>query len=269
MRHTQTYDTAVDSQRRLADFFAQLSRAPERALLLDYDGTLAQFRCDIDKATPYPDVPAWLDRIQKVTDTRLAIVTGRRAYEAALLLGLQRIEVWGCHGLERLRADGTFDIAEIDDHLLQTISRANELLTRQGLSDFLEYKPGGTAIHWRGREALSAEVRQKIQCVWSSLENKEGLSLEAFDGGMEIRIAATNKGDVVRKILSEMGSGAAVAYLGDDRTDEDAFLALAGHGLSVLVRSEFRETAAKVWLRPPEDVLAFLADWTAACGGTS
>ncbi len=73
----------------------------------------------------------------------------------------------------------------------------------------------------------------------------------------------------MRAILSEMGRDAAVAYLGDDRTDEDAFLALHGHGLSVLVRGEFRDTAADVWIRPPEGLVAFLTDWNAACGGAS
>ena len=52
-----------------------------------------------------------------------------------------------------------------------------------------------------------------------------------------------------------------VAYLGDDLTDESAFQALNGHGLSVLVRSEFRETSARVWLRPPVELMAFLQRW--------
>lgn len=271
MTRAQIYnaETSDDVQRRLSGFFEQLARAPERALLLDYDGTLAQFRADADKATPYREVPALLDRIRKRTDTRLVIVTGRRAYDAARLLGLKHVEVWGCHGLERLYANGTYEMPGIDDRLLEAISDADRLLTLEGLSGLLERKPAGTAIHWRGREAISAEVTQKVQNVWARLRNKDGLRLEGFDGGMEIRVAAANKGDVVRAILSEMGRDSAVAYLGDDRTDEDAFMALQGRGLSVLVRSEFRETAADVWIRPPEGVLTFLADWSAACGGAS
>jgi trehalose-6-phosphatase len=56
-----------------------------------------------------------------------------------------------------------------------------------------------------------------------------------------------------------------VAYLGDDRTDEDAFKALAGRGLAVLVREELRPTAAAVWLRPPVELLDFLQRWMTAC----
>lgn len=271
MTHAQTYkiNPLVDTQRRLPDFFERLARAPERALLLDYDGTLARFCTDADRATPYREVPPLLDRIRKHTNTRMVIVTGRRAYDAARLLGLKHVEVWGCHGLERLHANGTYEMPGIDERLLETISEADELLISEGLLDLLEHKPAGTAIHWRGREAISAEVKRKVQNVWLRLPNKDGLRLEAFDGGMEIRVAATNKGNVVRAILSELGPDAALAYLGDDRTDEDAFLALQGRGLSVLVRGEFRETAADVWLRPPDGLVAFLTDWSAACGGAS
>ncbi len=262
-------EVSIDVQTRLSEFFAKLSQARQRALLVDYDGTLARFCTDADHATPYREVPPLLDRIRTYSDTRLVVVTGRRAYDAARLLGLKHVEVWGCHGLERLHANGTYEMPGIDERLLETIADADELLISEGLSELLEHKPAGTAIHWRGREAISAEVKQKVQNVWLRLPNKEGLHLQAFDGGMEIRVAATNKGDVVRTILSEMGGAAAVAYLGDDRTDEDAFLALEGRGLRVLVRGKFRETAADVWISPPEELVELLTHWIAACGGAS
>jgi trehalose-phosphatase len=97
------------------------------------------------------------------------------------------------------------------------------------------------------------------------LHEGANLSLEAFDGGLELRALGRNKGDAVRDVLDEEGSLAAAAYLGDDRTDEDAFRAIRGRGLSVLVRPELRETAADWWLIPPADLLWFLGRWHAAC----
>ena len=55
------------------------------------------------------------------------------------------------------------------------------------------------------------------------------------------------------------------AYLGDDSTDEHAFEAMNGHGLSVLVRPRYRPTAAQLWLRPPDEVLDLLEQWLEAC----
>ena len=62
-----------------------------------------------------------------------------------------------------------------------------------------------------------------------------------------------------------------MAYLGDDQTDEDAFRAVGDigeKGLSVLVRTHVRETAADVWIKPPQQLIEFLENWLLASGGT-
>jgi len=35
--------------------------------------------------------------------------------------------------------------------------------------------------------------------------------------------------------------------------------------VSILVRPQYRPTAADFWIRPPEELLEFLADWHQAC----
>jgi trehalose 6-phosphate phosphatase len=58
-----------------------------------------------------------------------------------------------------------------------------------------------------------------------------------------------------------------MTYLGDDLTDEMAFVAVneakAPH-LSVLMRREKRKTEADLWLRPPDGARMFLKRWLAA-----
>jgi trehalose 6-phosphate phosphatase len=258
-----------DAQTRLTHFFDEVSRAASRALVLDYDGTLAPFCIDRNSAVPYPTVPPLLDQIRSSTNTRVAVATGRRADQVAALLGMPGVEIWGCHGQERLRADGTCERAEVVRQTLERLSEANGLLLAEGLSDLLEFKPASTAVHWRGVEAAADAITHRLQKVWSMLSSREGLQFAPFDGGIEIRTTTKNKGDVVRTIVNEMGRCVSIAYLGDDQTDEDAFTALQGLGLRVLVRSKERPTAADVWIRPPEGVVAFLNDWCAACGGAS
>ena len=54
-------------------------------------------------------------------------------------------------------------------------------------------------------------------------------------------------------------------YVGDDVTDEDAFRALAGRGISLVVRDpDDRPTAADYALADPDDVKRFLQSLTAA-----
>ena len=88
-----------------------------------------------------------------------------------------------------------------------------------------------------------------------------------FDGGVEIRVSNTDKGYAVKSILGASSPDAAVAYLGDDLTDEDAFQALKDRGLRVLVRPQHRPTAADLWLKPPEELGEFLHQWLLTCGG--
>ncbi len=122
-------------------------------------------------------------------------------------------------------------------------------------------------MHWRGLNADEIrEVRGKVLSGWSSIAERACLRLEEFDGGVEMRMADPNKGDAVRTILTEMDvDDAPVAYLGDDESDEDAFRVLQNRGLCVLVRPQWRETAANLWLRPPLQLFTFLRDWLAAC----
>ena len=248
-----------EAQRKMGNFFSRLSS------VLDYDGTLAPFHVDRDLAEPYPEIPALIDRIRSTTNSRIAIATGRCAKEISRLIGIPGIETWGCHGMERLHTNGIYELAKIDPQVQQRVTRINELLAKEGLSEMLEFKPTGTAVHWRGTLS-AANVADKVRKVWL-MSGQEGLNLIRFDGGLEIRAAGKNKGDIVRTVLGEMGKKAAIAYMGDDQTDEDAFAALQGFGLGVLVQSEYRPTVADAWVRPPEGVIAFLQNWICACGG--
>ena len=253
----------------ITGFLSNLRNARSRALLLDYDGTLAPFTCNPAQALPYPEIPDTLRRIQRETDTRLVIVTGRGASDIPRLLGLSDVEIWGCHGLERLRPDGSNEIARVDPRLLAAIETACNLVACEGLSHLAERKTAGVAVHWRGREHISEHVVRRMLRIWSMIPDRNELRFAPFDGGIEIRVAFKDKGDAVRSIFTEMGPQVAMAYLGDDATDEDAFGALALRGLNVLVRNAYRPTLADAWIKPPTDLLAFLRAWISACPSSS
>jgi trehalose-phosphatase len=125
-------------------------------------------------------------------------------------------------------------------------------------------KPASVALHWRGAQPAEVETLERW-CLgsWGALEPAHGLKLHTFDGGLELRAPGHDKGTAVRTVLAESPPGTVAAYLGDDLTDEDAFRALPEGCLGVLVRPELRNTAATTWLRPPQELLAFLDRWAA------
>jgi trehalose-phosphatase len=162
--------------------------------------------------------------------------------------------------LERLKSDGSYEIASMDEGTLNGLVMADEWIEAIGYSDRCEKKPGCLAIHWRGLpEEKINKIRNHISPKWSVIAEGWGLSLTEFDGGIELRIPVRNKGDAVKTVLEETKQDAMAAYLGDDSTDEDAFKSIKGQGIGILVRKEFRATAADIWIKPPKELIAFLS----------
>src|SRR5271157_4081792 len=244
-----------------------VAQSPVSALLLDYDGTLAPFCLNRQQALPYPGMTSLLQEIIVNGRTRVVIITGRNAREVIPLLAVHPSpEIWGCHGLERLRPDGTCEPPRVEEPVLQALADADRWLRYQGLHNRAEFKTAAVAIHWRGLdEATAAEIRGQVLLGWIPIAKSTPMELLEFDGGIEMRMPGRDKGDSVRTILDEIGPGVPVAYLGDDLTDERAFLALGSRGLSVLVRPEWRTTAAALWIRPPEGLREFLTRWLQVC----
>ena len=248
----------------LDKFFTSLAESGQCTLLLDYDGTLAPFRIKPEEAAPYPEVRRLLDGIMLDKRTRVVLVSGRWTRDLLPITGLKQMpEIWGSHGWERLYPDGHYETSKPDETALHGLAEADawieEILTLGGRA---EQKPAGLAIHWRGLAPQQiAQIRDLLLDNWALLAQETGLDLHEFDGGMELRVPGRHKGHAVETVLAEMPPDSVAAYLGDDLTDEDAFNAIRGRGLGVLVRDEPRPSNADVWLQPPNELTEFLARW--------
>jgi trehalose-phosphatase len=253
----------LNAQLDVTAFLTRLHDGPQKVLFLDYDGTLAPFQIEPEKAFPYPGVREALSRLMKAPDTRLIIVSGRWTRDLIPLLQLDtNPEIWGSHGLERLKPDGSYELAPMNEGALQGLVAADELIEKDGLSVRSEQKPGCLAIHWRGlAERRVEDIRGQTLPKLSTIAQGWQLQLKEFDGGVELRIPTRNKGDAVRTVLEETADDGLAAYLGDDLTDEDAFEEIKGRGMAVLVRKVLRATVADLWIRPPEELLRFLNLW--------
>jgi trehalose 6-phosphate phosphatase len=254
------------AQGNVDEFLKTVAKAPKSVLLLDYDGTLAPFTLNRTRALPYPGVTDLLQKIIDAGRTRLVIVTGRDAREIEPFLRLKPTpEVWGSHGLQRLRTDGSCEMPNIPEDVEKVLGYARRWLDYHGFGHLAETKPGSIAVHWRALDRYDAEeLRGKILMGWFPIADRASLKLLEFDGGVEMRMADLDKGDAIRTVLDEMGPDAPAAYLGDDLTDEKAFRALGSRGLGVLVRTKLRRSAAKAWLKPPVELLSFLLRWLIA-----
>jgi trehalose 6-phosphate phosphatase len=99
------------------------------------------------------------------------------------------------------------------------------------------------------RSAAAALLQAAGAQADSSLTMKPGKDV------LELAVTDADKGSAVRRLATELGA-AAVLYLGDDVTDEDAFRALGPDDVTVKVGEG--ETAARYRVADPGAVVALL-----------
>jgi trehalose-phosphatase len=256
----------LDHDLKLDRFFHRLARASSRILFADYDGTLAPFTSQADRAAPYPGVAQLLNEIAQAPGSHVVLVSGRRLADmSGPLSHICAGEVWASHGWQHSLRDGP-QIDYVPDEPERSALDDAERHARalEALGARVERKAASVAVHWRGLDEISADVIEaELRHRWPSYE-KRGLDILEFEQGIELRSVARTKADAVSETLAARGQGAVCAFLGDDLTDEDGFRAVRGRGIGVLVRPAWRRTHADLWLQPPRDVIGFLSRWRAS-----
>lgn len=255
----------------LDNFFSKLRSVEAPLLLLDYDGTLADFRIDRFTARPWAGVRELLNQIQKDNRTQLRVITGRPASEINPLLQLSSpVEVWGLHGAELLHTDGRRELQEAPPEAAQKLQELRTILRAHAFGGLFEDKPNAAVMHWRGHSPQSAwRIEQKTRALFEPAARVSGLSLLPFESGIELR-AGRDKGGAISAIAGQFTANTPIAFLGDDLTDECGFRAInrmRNPHLSVLVRRTLRDTSAEIWLKPPDQLRWFLRQWLNALHG--
>ena len=231
--------------------------------MLDYDGTLSPFTPDRDNAQPYDGVISIVDEIAKSDRTRVVIISGRSIKTLKQLIGINlSCELWGSHGAEKLISCEAIEMRNMDRDVLRGLAAIDGWVEESGLEAILERKPVGRAFHWRGEsDKRILLIKDMVINRWRPEVDKYGLEIHEFNCGIELRPKGISKADAVKSILDEFTCHLPAAYLGDDLTDEDAFVALGDRGLKVLISPELRPTSADIRIDPPGELLVFLKDW--------
>jgi trehalose 6-phosphate phosphatase len=228
-----------------AHLWRRVQTARHRLLMLDYDGTLAPFHVDRDRAVPLPRTLEILKAIAAEARTRLAIVSGRPLLEMEHLVGPLAATLVGEHGWEERLPDGVVERCPLSPEQAALLDRAETLVrTRTGDAE-LERKRTGVVFHTRGLPPALARTREdEVAAVWGPLAAEGGIRLEHTDGGLELRLHERNKGTAVLSLIARAPTGVLGVFVGDDVTDEDAFAAVRPWGFGVRVGATDRPSLA-------------------------
>lgn len=231
-------------------------------LFLDYDGTLAPFQKDPLTAFALPKIEKSLNKIAEDSRFYLNLVSGRKLQELKKMITVPQSNYAGSHGLE---LDIFFEKEPIYPHKNREISQTSrenyqkvkEKYKKLAVVD-LEDKAFGLALHFD-----SEQKQQKSKKELLSLFENSDYQVLSGRKIIEIRPKGWNKGRAVNylsaKIKKEFNLDKPLRiYLGDDKTDEDAFKVIK-NGITVYVQNESDlKTEADFYLKNPEETAVFL-----------
>ena len=241
---------------------AELGPASDWLLVLDFDGTLAPIVDHPDLATPADGA---LEIVTELAGrTQVAVVSGRPIDDVRRRLGGLAVAYAGGHGAELVLADGSpaplLDPATVTATLDQVESEISALVDDEP-GWLVERKQASVAVHHRlaAPDSVSDHL-PRIQALLERLATSPpGFEVLAGKAVLELRPAGIDKGAALTRI-AEATDARPPLVVGDDVTDEDAFLvARARGGRGVLVAEEERASAAADRLTDPDAVVRLLS----------
>jgi trehalose 6-phosphate phosphatase len=212
---------------------------PDVALFLDFDGTLVEIAPSPNAVKVPPGLDELLAQVAWHLNGAVAVITGRPIDAIDKHLKGSVRAVAGIHGAERRTSLGHIIQAEIPASVLDPAREALSVFCRAHRGVRAEDKGISIALHYRTVPALGPKCRAIIdECAAASHGQ-----LERLDGNMvvELKPASVRKAVAMSAYMNEPPfAGRRPVFVGDDLTDESAFVAVSqtnGYGVIVGSRS--------------------------------
>lgn len=236
-------------------------RQGEPALFLDYDGTLTPIVEDYRRADLSDEMRASLASLAKRFP--VAVISGRGLDDLRSRVGIDSVYYAGSHGFEVSGPGGFNERLGKGEAFLPDLDTAEREL-REKLSGIdghaVERKTFAIAVHYR--QVKESDVR-RVEAAVDEIVGKHD-KLRKGRGKKVFQVQPDtdwDKGHAVRWLMERLDlrpPDTLPVYVGDDITDEDAFQALSGSGIGIIVGDGTRNTSADYALSDPSDVQRFL-----------
>ncbi|HEY6104005.1 MAG TPA: bifunctional alpha,alpha-trehalose-phosphate synthase (UDP-forming)/trehalose-phosphatase [bacterium] len=241
------------------------------ALILDFDGTLAPIVSAPELAALPDRVRAALRRLAHVNHIVIGVVSGRALEDIRSRVGIEGVIYAGNHGLEIASPRWQWSHPDAERMRPKVREAVRRLRARMEAVPGTIVEDKGLTVSVHFRQTPHPLVDTVRVSVYEEAERR-GLVVRVGKRVFEIRPPVRwDKGAAVRWILDrECGpqwmSRVAVIYAGDDRTDEDAYIALPEPAITIKVGPGTQPTAAAFAVRDVAEMVQFLwtlVDWGA------
>jgi trehalose-phosphatase len=238
----------------------RIQAASHLFFFLDYDGTLVPIEAQPEMALCPPEVKGCLERLSRLSHVFVAIMSGRSLEDICGKLGVPGIVYVGNYGLEIRNPAGLHKktLSPLREKELRMIGRS--LIHSLGKIPGIRFEEKGPilSVHYRNvNRGYFGSIRRALRETLGRWKGRWKIA----SGKMVAEIRPEidfHKGKAVREMLKRMPEGLLPIYLGDDPTDEDAFRAIGGRGISILIGSGGVGSQADYYLKEPSEVHDFL-----------
>ena len=235
--------------------------ARQLLLLLDYDGTLAPIVLRPDRATLSAPVRVVLRRLVRLMP--VVVVSGRALGDLRRRVNVPGIRYIASHGLvfKEPRSPLRWLGRRVPRREVLRWVRALRSSAAGIHGALVEDKDWSVALHDRGvHHADRAILRRRVLRALKPWLTSGQAALVRGKRVLEIRPAGSwNKGTAVAAVLAQPWARNRIpVYLGDDRTDRDAFRRVRGLGLAVRVGGRRGIWDEDAWLAGPAAVVNVL-----------
>jgi trehalose 6-phosphate phosphatase len=238
----------------------QLANCDRVAVFLDLDGTLAAITRTPKMTRIKPETKETLRALSREPGYLVSIVSGREMQDLRNIVDLPNIVYAGNHGLE-ISGPGLEFVHDEAKGCMPVVAGICERLGTQLQSVngvIVEFKRLTASIHYR---LVAAPSIDRVRAAVAEEIAQLGDRLHAVQGKRVLELKPSvqwDKGRAVRWVAERLAYDVSAAiYIGDDKTDEDAFTALP-HSVTIHVGTRYRATAARYFVKSPDGVLAFL-----------
>jgi trehalose-phosphatase len=227
-----------------AEVHARLAGA-HALLLTDFDGTLAELAPTPPEAVMTSDVREQITVLAALDSVTVGVVSGRRLFDVRSRVGPAAEFAAGLHGLEIMGPTERFFHPSLEAvvPIVQTIARAAERELAWCRGVLIEDKTFAITCHVRLATPEDGERALDLFEAIAEAQIERGM-LRLLPGAKAAELvpaADWHKGRAVAwirdRLVHHLGRPVRVIYLGDDRTDEDAFTALDSDDLAIGVGS--------------------------------
>ncbi len=228
----------------------------KRLVLLDYDGTLVNFKDNPEDASPDEELYQLLDNIVKQEDTTLALISGRDKPTFQKWFGNKDYNLVTDHGVWLYQNNNWEALERLRTDWMKSIRPILETFVDRTPGTFIETKKYSLAWHYRTADPELARIRTiELNTVLTSMIANNDLNILKGNKVIEIKSSNVNKGRAVSRLLMQKDYDF-IAVIGDDWTDEYMFEEAPDSAYTIKVGAA--KTKAKFTLKNPDQVRQLL-----------